>query len=97
MQAKAFQTTIWDGIHSTLWEQQKKWVPTCFKGCHKCNESPQELQDGGGPNWCAMPRKKSWTLDEKVEQLHEQKAKQPTPCPHKTSSVYNVNHKSCQI
>jgi len=64
---------------------------------HKCDESPQEVQDGGGPIWCAMPTKKSWRLNEKVEQLHEQKVKQPPPCSHKTSSVYNVNHKSCQI
>jgi hypothetical protein len=32
---------------------------------HKCNMSPQELQDGGGPIWCTIQRKKYWRLDER--------------------------------
>jgi hypothetical protein len=83
-------------LFPTLGTKKKGGSLHDLKASHKCSESPRELENGGGPIWCAMQRKKYWRLDEKVEQLGEQKAKHPHPSPHKTSRMYNANRKSCQ-
>jgi hypothetical protein len=46
--AKAFQTTLWNAVHSLPWEQWRRWILAWLKVGHKCNESPKGLKDGGG-------------------------------------------------
>jgi hypothetical protein len=62
---------------------------------HKCNGSPHELTDGGGPTRCTTQRRKYYKVHGKVESLGKQKTKHSPLGLRKTSNVHGVNQKPC--